>query len=187
MKPQVVDRRTNVIVALNRFYHEHGLGEKGGEAESWAKVRLGWINFYIPNTASRKRALFFHDVHHLATGYQTDLRSEAEIGAWEIASGCRDFWAAWVLNYFGFLMGLVISPVRTFRAFVRGRSSLNLYHRVMTREEIDGSTIEEIRAMLHLDDHAKHPKLTDVLLFGMWSLPAIGFVLLLAFAVGRLF
>jgi hypothetical protein len=32
-----------------------------------------------------------HDLHHVATGFDTTLVGEAEIGAWELASGCRHY------------------------------------------------------------------------------------------------
>ena len=64
----------------------------------------------IPNTEGRRRAVRIHDLHHVVTGYQTDLRGEAEIGAWELASGCLRWPAATVLNLFALAIGLVIAP-----------------------------------------------------------------------------
>ena len=137
---------------LKKFYLDHDLGEDGGISNRFAKVKVGWFPVYIPNTASRKRALFFHDVHHLVTGYKTDLRGEAEIGAWEIGSGCKDYLAAWVLNGGGMVMGLLIAPRRTIRAFLRGRKSRNLYHGFLTREQVSNSTIGEIRDAIGISD-----------------------------------
>jgi NADPH:quinone reductase-like Zn-dependent oxidoreductase len=34
-----------------------------------------------------------HDIHHVLTGYDTTWRGKAEIGAWEIASGCGRHYA----------------------------------------------------------------------------------------------
>jgi len=165
--------RAAVGELLDQFYAEHNLGKDGGIDAKFARVQIGWFAFYIPNTESRRRALFFHDVHHLATGYQTDLKSEAEIGAWEIASSCRDFWAAWILNYSGFALGLLLSPLRTFRAFVRGRKCLNLYHGIMGREEINNSSIPEIQELLQLNQDRSPPTVLDFLLFALWCMPAV--------------
>ena len=62
------------------------------------RLQAGPIPLFIPNTRSRVRAVRVHDVHHVVTGYATTFAGEAEIGAWEIASGCADHGAAWVLN-----------------------------------------------------------------------------------------
>jgi hypothetical protein len=60
--------------------------------------------------------------------YETDLPGEAEIAAWEIASGCARYHAAWILNFGAFGAGLVVAPRRLFRAFLRGRhTKTNLY------------------------------------------------------------
>jgi ubiquinone biosynthesis protein Coq4 len=75
-----------------------------------------------------------HDLHHVLTEYGTSWTGEAEISAWELASGCRDYAAAWVLNGLGLLMGLVIAPIRVARAFRRGLQSRNLYGREVTDE-----------------------------------------------------
>lgn len=95
--------------------------------DRWVTIRLGPIPITFPNTASRRRALPLHDLHHIATGYPTTFTGEAEISAWEVAGGCRDFWAAWLFGFAGFAYGLVIAPRRTYRAFVRGRHSTPLY------------------------------------------------------------
>lgn len=172
-----ISGKTKISDALLWFYEAHGLGEKGGEDERWARVEIGWFHFYIPNLESRKRALFFHDVHHLVTGYQTDLKSEAEIGAWEVASGCRDYWAAWILNYLGLAIGLLIAPRRTFYAFVRGRNSRNLYDGSLPKDVICESTIDDIQEKLGLDQDTVAGGMSDVVSFLVWTLPALLFAL----------
>lgn len=139
-----------VSAELLTFYRENKFGEDGGANKSLAKVKLGWLTLYIPNTAGRKRALFFHDVHHLATGYGTDLRGEGEISAWELASGCRRYLAAWLLDSIGMSLGLLIAPRRTLKAFWYGRQCRNLYHGLISRDEIKSATVEEIRLLLGL-------------------------------------
>jgi hypothetical protein len=89
------------------------------------------VPVWFPNTDARRRAVRLHDLHHLATGYETSLVGEAEIGAWELAGGCKRYPAAWVLNIAAVLLGLLVAPRCTWRAFLRGRHSETLYpHRV---------------------------------------------------------
>jgi hypothetical protein len=119
----------SLLEARGRFFAEQGIPADGGyEAPTIPVVVLGRFHvFNLPNTESRKRAVRFHDLHHVLTGYQTDWPGEGRISAWELATGCRDHWAAWVLNLNGLLIGLVLDPVGTLRAFSRGRRSTNLY------------------------------------------------------------
>jgi hypothetical protein len=95
--------------------------------DRWVTIRIGPIPITFPSSASRRRALPLHDLHHVATGYPTTFTGEAEISAWELAGGCRDYWAAWGFGFAGFAYGLVLAPRRTYRAFMRGRHSTPLY------------------------------------------------------------
>lgn len=116
-----------LIDARARYFRANEFGDDGGYQARWVKVELGPIPFWFPNTEGRRRAVRYHDLHHVLTGYDTDLAGEAEIGAWELASGCADHWAAWYLNAVAFFAGLFLAPRRIFRAFVRGRRTRNLY------------------------------------------------------------
>jgi hypothetical protein len=64
----------------------------------WVKLQAGPIPLYLLNTKARVAAVRFHDIHHVVTAYNTTWTGEAEIGAWEIASGCAYHYAAWLLN-----------------------------------------------------------------------------------------
>jgi ubiquinone biosynthesis protein Coq4 len=84
------------------------------------------------------------------TGYTTSWRGEAEIAAWELASGCRDHWAAWFLNGSAALIGRFIAPRAVWRAFRRGRASRNLYAREWDDRILERS-VGELRRELGLD------------------------------------
>src|SRR6185369_8652618 len=111
-----------LLEARRQYFDANGFGEGGYDAK-WVSVKIGPVPFAFPNTPQRVRSVRLHDLHHVVTDYDTDMTGEAEIGAWEIASNCRDHWAAWLLNLFALGMGLFISPARMWRAFVRGRRS----------------------------------------------------------------
>jgi hypothetical protein len=122
-----MDQET-VAVALAAHLERNGLPLDGGASDAFAVVRLGPIPYPIPNTAARRRAVKLHDLNHLVTGYDTDLRGEAEISAWELASGgCQHYVAAWALDLTGLVLGLVVCPRRTLRAFRAGYQANNLY------------------------------------------------------------
>lgn len=169
--------------ARDRFFERLGLGPDGGYSARWVKLKAGWLPLTFPNLPSRVRAVRLHDLHHLATGYEPNWIGEAEVGAWELASGCRDYGAAWVLDFAGFAIGLILAPVRVFRAFVRGRSCRNLYASGFD-ERMLSETLGELRARLGLRGPARPPSAGDVALFGAWTLLAAGAVAVPVAAIG---
>ena len=119
---------TTLKEARARYFRENGFAEDGGDAVRWVRIKLGPVPLSFPNTKGRRAALLPHDLHHVATGYATTLIGEAEIGAWELASGCRHYYAAWVLNAGAAVIGLFLAPRKVVEAFRRGRRCTNLYH-----------------------------------------------------------
>ena len=95
--------------------------------EPWVRIPIGPLAVYLPSTRGRARALPLHDLHHVATGYGTDLIGEAEIAAWELAAGCHHHHAARIYNAMALAVGVVVAPRRTRRAWQRGRTCQTLY------------------------------------------------------------
>lgn len=120
------DQQASLRAARQRYFDRNGFGDGGYDAR-WVKLKAGPFTLGFPNSAARVRAVRFHDLHHVVTGYATDWVGEAEISAWELASGCRGFVAAWVLNLSAMSVGLALAPRTVFQAFVRGRHTRNLY------------------------------------------------------------
>ncbi len=114
--------------ARTAFLVANGLPPDGGYQARFFRIGVGRLAVPLPNLPARVRAVRLHDLHHTLTGYDTSWRGEAEIAAWELASGCKGYWAAWLLNFGAFAIGLFIAPRRLWHAFVRGRRSRNLYH-----------------------------------------------------------
>ena len=170
--------RAQLLSAI-RFPADGGYGEKS------VKLRAGCLTLAFPNTATRVRAVKLHDVHHVLTECDTTWRGEAEIGAWEIASGCERRYPAWFLNLGAMTIGLAIAPRRTFRAFVRGRHSGNLYHTEFTEDLLERG-VGELRTALVIPLGPVAPAASDVAGFAAWSLllAAIAILPFLALAAG---
>ena len=110
-----------------RFFQREGLPLDGGYQDTWFEAGVGPIRYRIRNFPHRADALMRHDLHHVLTGYPTDWRGEVRINAWELGAGIGNhLWGA-IIMLSGFFIGIVLVPVDTFRAFVRGRRSTNLY------------------------------------------------------------
>lgn len=137
--------------ARARYFEDNHFGEDGGYGDAWVDFHIGPIPAPFPNTDARRRAVRYHGLHHVLTGYRTDIRGEAEISAWELGSGCRSEKAAWFLNLGGFWLGLVIAPRRAWRAHSRGLRTKNLYGRPWG-EPLVARTVGATRRELGLDD-----------------------------------
>jgi hypothetical protein len=161
---------------LPGFYKQYGLPPDGGQSSSFVKLEVTrWFYFYIPNWDARRRAVFKHDVHHMATGYPSNFRGELDIAAWEIGSGCRNYWAAFFLNLSGLMLALLIYPVRSFRTFIKGRNTRNLYDDRWTDEMIMDSSLQAIREHMELTRYEKSKAtFADwILLAGIWLIGAL--------------
>jgi hypothetical protein len=113
--------------ALATYFEENGFGMDGGYDDAWVDFEIGPLPLPFPNSAGRKRAVRLHDLHHIVTGYSTNALGEFEISAWELGAGCKDFHTARLINLGGMAAGAFAAPVRTFRAFRRGRVSRSFY------------------------------------------------------------
>jgi len=173
---RLVDARAQYFAA-NRL-------DDGGYSARWVKFKVGPLRFHIPNTQARVAAVRFHDLHHLVTGYDTTWVGEAQIAAWEIASGCARHYAAWLLNLAAMTIGLLVDAAKVRRAFMRGRHSRNLY-----REPFDEvlllTTVGDLRKRLRLEREPPRPTARDWLTFGLWvllNLLTLSLALLICFA-----
>jgi len=151
--------------ARARYFEVNHFGEDGGYGDKWVDFKLGPLPLPFPNTAARVRAVRYHDLHHVLTGYDTDTIGEFEISAWEIAAGCKGYVAAWQLNLGGMFAGCLSAPRRTVRAFVRGRASRTLYDEPF--EALLEETVAAVRARTGVELPARPARFMDGVLFGL--------------------
>lgn len=150
--------------ALNNF-------PGGGYEDRWIKVKVGAFPIWFPNVPSRKRAVRYHDLHHILTEYETTWRGEAEIGAWEVATGGAGAAVGWLLDLLAFAVGLVINPRGVYCAFVRGRHSANLF-RAKFDDALLAQRVGATRRELRLNDDVR-ATINDQAAFVAWSLASV--------------
>ena len=157
-----------LLEARTHYFESNGFGVDGGYGDAWVTIKLfDMIPVRFPNTPGRVRAVRYHDLHHVMTGYQTDMHGEAEISTWELATNCRGMIAAWLLNAGGMAYGLLTAPRDMFHAWARGRHSHNLYDRDFDEGLLERH-VDEMRHELALD--VEHPPtLVDRLTFALAS------------------
>jgi hypothetical protein len=149
-----------------------------GISDRWVVLRIGRIPMPFLNTSARRKALTLHDVNHLVAGTSKGNVGEAEISAWELASGgCGRFFAAWALDLAGMLLGMVW-PVRVIQAFAAGRAMQNVYD-LDLNGVLDMDLVELRQILRRPDDRSLSSTVRSVALF-------IGY-LALAVPVGVLF
>jgi hypothetical protein len=157
-----------VGTALRDYFRREGLPDDGGVDLPWVHLRVGPVPLAFPNIPARRAAVRYHDVHHLLTGYRTDWRGEAEIGAWEIGGGLSRYWVGWLLDAGAMALGAVAWPRRTLRAFVRGRRTGNLYREPF--EPLLAERVDGLRDRLGLDEPVPEATARDVAAFVSWAL-----------------
>ncbi|WP_437975919.1 hypothetical protein WMF11_50720 [Sorangium sp. So ce295] len=156
------------------YFEVNRFGADGGYGDAWVDFKLGPLPVPFPNTRARVRAVRYHDLHHVLTGYDTNAIGEFEIAAWELGAGCKGFVAAWQLNLGGLFAGLLSAPRRTVRAFFRGRRSESLYSRPF--EELLDREVGELRREMRVDEPSSSgssPAALDVLWLALASLAGL--------------
>lgn len=167
------------------YFEVNRFGADGGYGDAWVDFKLGPLPVPFPNTRARVRAVRYHDLHHVLTGYDTNAIGEFEIAAWELGAGCKGFVAAWQLNLGGLFAGLLSAPRRTVRAFFRGRRSESLYGRPF--EELLDREVGELRREMRVDERSSSgssPAAIDVLWLALAGLVVgvLGFATVLVVA-----
>ena len=166
--------------ARSRYYEINQFGADGGDSLTWVPIQFLGLTFYIPNTDGRRRAVRVHDLHHIVTGYETNMRGETEIAAWELASGCRQSPAAFVLNLGALGLGALLAPRRIARAWARGRKTRNFYGERGGVEHLLPRTVDETRKSLGLDGPAPEVRARDALAVAALAVPMLAVNVVLA-------
>ncbi|MFP6661205.1 MAG: hypothetical protein VCB78_07095 [Myxococcota bacterium] len=122
-----------------------------------------WFVFYVGGKRLRlfrmseklRGIVALHDAHHLLTGYGTAMRGEAEIAAWELASGgCGKSWLMWSDRISVLFLVAPFYPRAFARAFRRGFRRRNLYR--LDPEATLERDLDEVKSWLAIDPSAAH-------------------------------
>jgi hypothetical protein len=147
------------------YWRANDFGDDGGESLRWVPLRVLGLTLYFPNSDARRRAARVHDLHHVVTGYATDLLGEGEIGAWEVATGCARVPIALAINLAVVAFVVTWAPRRMLAAWARGRATRNLY-RAPYGDPLLARRVDETRAELGLDPPPPRARVRDVLGLG---------------------
>ena len=152
------------------FWAASGFASDGGYDDAWADATFAGVPYAVPNPPARANALRVHDLHHVLTGYGTDWRGESAIAGWELGSGGGGRHPyAWFIAVFGFVVGLLGLPRRTWTAFRRGRRASNLYRDADPMAYLDVD-VADIQAELGITGYGPRRTLPDALAFVAFAL-----------------
>lgn len=117
----------NVREARDRYLAVNGFTVEAYESK-WTDASFFGVPFKVPNTEKHRVSIMLHDLHHVATGFGTDLAGEGEISAWEARRGLGAL-GAYVggIVASGALMGLMLAPRRTVRAWRNSSEGESLF------------------------------------------------------------
>lgn len=131
------------------------LVENGFTTEAYdsptAEGALFGLKFSVPNPPAHQRAIRFHDLHHVATGYGTDHAGEAELSAWQARRGLRRaglYVTAIVLA--NAVLGVIVAPARTFKAVRAATGVGTLFDMDADYERLLELSVGELRALLSI-------------------------------------
>jgi hypothetical protein len=142
--------------ALEAYLQENGFTVQAYE-EPWTEASFLGIRFKVPNTAKHKWAIKMHDLHHVATGYGTDLTGEAEVSAWELRRGLSglDAYVSGIV-LLATVAGVFRAPLRTLAALRASRGGArSLFDPSVDYEEVLAGTVGELRARLGVPEQGQ--------------------------------
>lgn len=143
-----------VETLLNEQIEHHDLCPGATTIDQWSRKK--WLEIRIDERVVPvfplwpiRDALSKHDIHHVLTGYSTDIRGESELAAWELGSGgCHLNLIFWIDRVTFFFIGLLTYPAATLLAMRRGFKCHNLFSR--KKEVVLESEVGDIRSELNL-------------------------------------
>ena len=140
----VFDEALSVRDARDLFFRDSGLDTSGYDAPDFV-VRVGPVGLRFPNPG----LLPYHDLHHVITGYRSDLLGEAEISAFELRGGGATPLIR-MLSVGALALAFFIAPVRVFRAWRRARGTRSLYALRLPYERLLSMRLGELRALCRI-------------------------------------
>ena len=192
------DKKLTVRDALAIYFSENKFDASSYTSPTFPLKLLGRI-LTLPNPPPRQKGIKVHDLHHIATGYATDMGGEAEIGAFELGAGFGSYPAAAFFNTTAFLMGLLFFPLRTLKAYARGvATERSLYHVIRPGDSAKYNRVLDwsvgyIIAHMHVRTRfavvvpvlLRLPLILSYALIGLLLYPVLGLVISVAFLFSK--
>ncbi len=132
-----------VGAALAEWRKAHARDDGRGRRVFWLTV--GPLRVPLPHPGQ----LHWHDLHHVALGYGSDLIGEMEVSAFELRTGPANA-VVLFLCVSAVLLGALVAPRRTLEAFRSARGARNLYRCPIPNEQLLDWPIDALRGWMRL-------------------------------------
>jgi hypothetical protein len=133
------------LAGRDDYIGENGFSIAGYEETKSSLVVFG-IDLIIPNPPRRRHIIKIHDLHHVLTGYGTDLPGEGEVSVWELSAGTRVVGPyVLALIVISAILGMFIAPGRMLRAWHASKGARPLWSSPMTYEQMLAMSVGELR------------------------------------------
>ena len=141
---------THNEVEVDMYIQKHLESYMGGKGLHEEKLTLfGRPLFKIPEFF---QVLFFkHDIHHMITGFGTDLLGEAKLLCWEVGAGTPWYYFE---KYSKFPLIFLFMPKLAVETYKLGKSQNSLYD--VDDAVLRSKSLEEVE---HYIEHGKFPEL----------------------------
>jgi ubiquinone biosynthesis protein Coq4 len=141
----VIDPTENVLAARDRYLASAGF-TTASYVDPHFVVKLGFLKMTFANPG----LLPWHDLHHVATGYDASLLGESEISVFELRAG----WGKPLILFLccgSLLVGLCLSPRRMWQAWRHARGARSLYGTAIPYEKLLAINVSELRKLMKLE------------------------------------
>lgn len=147
---QPIPASWSVEAGRDAYLRENGF-TVGAYDEPRTRASLFGLDFTVPNTPRHRKAIMRHDLHHVATGFGTDVAGEGEVSAWELRRGLRglDLYVSALVTGLA-LLGLVVAPRRTLRAWRLSGRGRSLFDDPTPYEQLLTMSVGELRGTLDI-------------------------------------
>jgi ubiquinone biosynthesis protein Coq4 len=141
----VIDLTENVLAARDRY-----LASAGFTTQSYVDPKFVVKLAFLKMTFANPGLLPWHDLHHVATGYDSSLLGESEISVFELRAG----WGKLLILFLccgSVLVGLWLSPHRMWQAWKNARGARSLYGSNVPYEKLLAMNVGELRQWMKLE------------------------------------
>jgi hypothetical protein len=138
----------SVREALDEYLRENGFTREEYDAR-WTPASFLGVKFKVPNTPTHRWAIMLHDLHHVATGFGTDLIGEGEVSVWEARGGLRPlgFYVGGIVAS-GTMLAILGAPRRALAALRAGKRGKVLWAMNANYTDLLDMSVGELRSLL---------------------------------------
>jgi Coenzyme Q (ubiquinone) biosynthesis protein Coq4 len=110
------------------------------QSGDWWFFEVFGLRLYCYNFEWRRRALAFHDLHHVVTDYPCTMKGEMQVATWEFAAGSFPNIFAKLFCLPLVALGAVLIPWKLFAAYRNGTRSKSLFAQQLDSDVTNMST-----------------------------------------------